>query len=75
MANIHVVLQYNGHEAHTDVPLSIDLPETLRRVKLKRGPSPHNEAVYQVASEVCKSMEDSHLVQGLLQDLLKAVDS
>jgi hypothetical protein len=74
MASIRVVLQYDGHEAHTDIPLRTDLRETLRRVGLKRGGSPHDETAFQVAADIRRDIEDHQRVQKMLRELVEAID-
>jgi len=73
MSSIQLVLRYEGREAATEVPLSIPLQEMLRRVQLKRGPTPYDEAAYQAADEIRRQIDDRHLVKQLLRELVEAM--
>jgi len=73
MSSIQLVLRYEGQEASVDIPLGISLQEMLRRVKLKRGPTPLDEAAYQATDEVRREIDRRCLIRGLLRELVKAL--
>lgn len=74
MANITLVLRYGEHLAQTDIPLDTDLDEVLRRVRLKPGATPYEEAACQVASQVRGKIEDHKLIRQMLVEIFKHLD-
>lgn len=74
MANIRLVLQYDGCEAHVDIPLRVPLCEVLRRVKIKKGPNPHDELAHQMSHEIRDQIQDQRLIRGLLRELVGHLD-
>ena len=75
MASIELVLRYGGHEARTEIPLKVDIPEVLRRVGLKRGGRPHEETANQVADEIRASIEDHRLICQMLREIVDKLDT
>jgi len=71
MADLEIVLRYGGHEVQAAVPLSVDLPEALRRVRLKKGPCPFTELSYQLVHDIEDSFGRDRPLQKLAADLVE----
>jgi hypothetical protein len=74
MANVQLVLQYEGHEARVSIPLRVDIPEILRRVRLKRSPNPLTEMAHQVTLEIQCAVEDQDIIRNLVHELAKGLE-
>jgi len=70
MADVRLVLQYEDHEARVSIPLRVDIPEILRRVRLKHSPAPLNEMAHQVTLEIQCAVEDQHVIHDLVHELV-----
>jgi hypothetical protein len=74
MSSIQLTLQYEGHEAHVEVPLHVSLQEGLRRVRLKQGPNPYEELAHQVSDDIRDHIKDQRLIRGLILELIRHID-
>jgi len=71
VAHIELVLRYGDYEAKVAVPLGTDLPEVLRRVKLKKGDHPLEEASGQIADVLRDTIYDQRLIRQMLKDIIR----
>ena len=75
MASIDIVLRYGSHEASVEVPLRVDIPEVLRRVRLKRGGRPHEETANQIADDIRERIFDQKLVREMVKEIVAKIDA
>jgi hypothetical protein len=71
VAHIELVLRYGDDEAKVEIPLETDLPEVLRRVKLKKGPHPLEEAAGQISDVLRGTIYDQRLIRQMLKDIIR----
>jgi hypothetical protein len=64
-------LRYGDHEAQVEVPLEVDIPEVLRRVQLKNGPTPVDEAACQIADILRSTIYDQRLLRRMVKDIIQ----
>lgn len=75
MASIDLVLRYDDYEASVEVPLRVDIPEVLRRVRLKRGGHAYEEAANQIADDIRERIHDQRLIREMLMDIIDKLDA
>jgi len=71
MAEVQIVLRYGDHEASRGIPLSLDIPEGLRRVSRKKGTNPKGELAFQLAQELRQKVDGIALFRELAAELVE----
>jgi hypothetical protein len=73
MAGVKLVLRYEDHEVHTEVPLRVDLPEMIRRSRLKAGVQVSTEVGFQLFRELEESLEYHRVLHRMSERLVAKV--
>ncbi len=77
MASIELILKYENNvaistQAKVEIPLGVDIPEVLRRVKLKkRCPHPIDETTHQVSKTIRDEIQDQQLIQEMVKGIVR----
>lgn len=74
MANIQICIKYKDIAAEEEIPISNEIEETLRRVRMKRGADIAGEVTFQLTNEVCLNMTKEHTVKKLLHVIIRQLN-
>ena len=74
MADVKLILDYDGHQAEARVTVKGNFPDLLERIKSKGSKNPIDEFSYLVANDVNEIIHSRHTIRELIKEIMTQVD-
>lgn len=74
MADVKLILDYNGHQAEARISIKDNLPDLLKRIRIKGSKNPVDEFAYLVSNDINEIIHDRHTIRELIKEIAVQVD-
>lgn len=74
MANIRIVIEYEGFRAEDAILLKDSVQELLRRVNMKHGPCSVDEVTHQIVNELNTEIDDKRMLRKLVHLIVEQIN-